>query len=372
MLLLALALQAPPPPGWPSFVTAFRQFVATDSIVGGSAVLVRNGQVVARMESGMADRSRRQPADTATLYHWASNTKPLTAVAIMQLRDRGLLSLDDPVTKWVPELQQVHDPFGSMDQVTVRMVLSHSAGFQSPTWPYGRGAPWEPFEPTRWEQLVAMMPYQQLLFAPGSRYHYSNPGFVYLARIIEEVTGDPWVAYIQKNIWTPLGMNRSYVNTTPWHLAGQRANNYTLLRDGSGRVTMRENGREFNPGITIPNGGWNAPVGDVVAWASFLTGDGKAQVLSRTSLAEMWQPVVPVDEDGTSMGLSFFLRHELDQDLAFHTGEQAGFRSIVMVNPARHTAVIVVVNTTNDADAVGSGRRWDALLRATASLAATH
>ena len=90
------------------------------------------------------------------------------------------------------------------------MLLSHTAGFQNGTWPYGNGKPWEPFEPTTWNQLVAMMPYQQLRFKPGSRYGYSNPGFIYLARVIEQITGDPWDAYVQKNIFAPLELSRSY------------------------------------------------------------------------------------------------------------------------------------------------------------------
>ena len=100
-----------------------------------------------------------------------------------------------------------------MDEITIRMLLSHSAGFQNPTWPYKEGRPWEPFEPTRWEQLVAMMPYQEILFRPGSRFGYSNPAFIYLARIIEQLTGDPYQSYIQKNIWTPLGLTWSYFGT---------------------------------------------------------------------------------------------------------------------------------------------------------------
>ena len=106
----------------------------------------------------------------------------------MQLRDRGLLTLDDKVTSYIPELRQVHNRFGSMDAITIRMLLSHTAGFQDPTWPYKAGKSWEPFEPTRWEQLVSMMPYQEIDFRPGSQFGYSNPAFIYLARIIERLT----------------------------------------------------------------------------------------------------------------------------------------------------------------------------------------
>src|SRR5258707_13758364 len=136
-----------------------------------------------------------------------------------------------------------------MDAITIRMLLSHSSGFQNPTWPYRRYVSWEPFEPVRWNQLVAMMPYQELLFAPGTRFGYSNPAFIYLARIIEQLSGDPYQSYIYKNIWVPLGMTRSYFAATPWTLSGQRSNNFTLVRDSAGAEHVAANGRDFDPGI---------------------------------------------------------------------------------------------------------------------------
>jgi len=363
------ALQAPA--GWDAFTRAFDGYLAQDSIVGGAVVFVREGRVVALHERGLADRAPDVPVDSLTLFHYGSITKTLTAVAIMQLRDRGLLSLDDRVTRWISELRQVHTAWGSMDDVTVRMLLSHSAGFQDPTWPYTEGRPWEPFEPTRWEQLVAMMPYQELRFAPGSRYGYSNPAFIYLARILELITGDPYQGYIYKNLWTPLGMTRSYFGATPYHLASHRSNNFDLRRDSTGPHVVA-NGRDFDPGITIPNGGWNAPLGDLALWASFLTGaDGGdsatarryAGILSRATLEEMWRPVVAVGGGSPeSMGLSFFTRTHHGRRLVGHTGWQAGFRAFLYFDPVSRTAVIGAVNTSNQADEDASAAGYTRLV----------
>jgi CubicO group peptidase (beta-lactamase class C family) len=355
------------PGGWEAFTRAFDAYLAEDSIVGGAMVFVREGRIVAQHVRGMADRARGAVVDSATLFHYGSITKTLTAVAIMQLRDRGVLSLDDRVTTYLPELRQVHSAFGSLDDVTIRMLLSHSAGFQDPTWPYTRGRPWEPFEPTRWEQLVAMMPYQELRFRPGSRYGYSNPAFIYLARILEQLTGDPYQAYIYKNLWTPLGMRRSYFGATPYHLAAHRSDNYTVVRDSTGERVVA-NGREFDPGITIPNGGWNAPLSDLAIWARFLTGatgddSGAARVLARTSLEEMWRPVVPVGGDSPeSMGLSFFVRTHHGRRVVGHTGWQSGFRAFLYFDPEARTVVIVAVNTSNDARPELSQRGYQALI----------
>ena len=383
-LALALPTQRPHPPvGWDAFTRSFDAYAAGDSIVGASVVVVTNGRLAAHHEYGVADRALGQRVDTNTIYHWASITKTLTAIAILQLRDRGRLSLDDHVTKWIPELRQVHDSFGAIDDITIRMLLSHSAGFQGPTWPWTRGQAWEPFEPTRWDQLVAMMPYQEILFAPGSRYSYSNPGFIYLARIIEQTTGDPWETYVQKNILTPLGLTRSYFGVTPYHLATFRSNNYTVTKDSAGRVSVMANGRDFDPGITIPNGGWNAPLGDLARFLAFLgsatpgnASPGNASpgsatlgnatpgnvgpayaILGRASLEEMWQArylaVEPVAGEATpadSIGLSFFILWRGGTRFVGHTGHQAGFRSFFYINPATGSGVVAAFNTTNDAD----------------------
>jgi CubicO group peptidase (beta-lactamase class C family) len=351
-------LPSSPPAGWLAFVRAFDAYAAGDSVVGASVLIMRDGRVIAHHEMGLADRNRREPVDERTIYHWASITKTLTAIAIMQLRDRGRLTLDDKVVRYIPELRQIHDPFGSMDEITIRMLLSHTAGFQNPTWPYKSGKSWEPFEPTRWEQLVSMMPYQEIAFRPGSRFSYSNPAFIYLGRIIEQLTGDPYEVYIQKSIWTPLGMSRSYFGTTPYHLARWRSNNYTVRRDSSEVETVVANGRDFDPGITIPNSGWNAPLGDLVTYLAFLTnathGDTATAhlydlVLRRTSLEEMWKPVAllpPPSLAGSAVGLSFFLS---PGGLVEHSGEQAGFRSFVIFNPRISAAIILAFNTTNEA-----------------------
>ncbi len=369
-LVLAAFAAAPAlaqePRGWPAFARSFDSLAASDSVVGGAAVFVHHGRIVSHHEYGLADRppGPLQRIDQNSIFHYGSITKTLTAIAIMQLRDRGRLSLDDKVTHYIPELRQVHNPYGSMDSITIRMLLSHSSGFQNPTWPYRKYVSWEPFEPTRWDQLLAMMPYQEIHFAPGSQFGYSNPAFIYLARIIEQLSGDAWQSYVYKNIWLPLGITHSYFAATPWTLLDQRSNNFTLVSDSGTNVEhVVANGRDFDPGITIPNGGWNAPLSDLAKWVAFLTGvTPNDAILSRASLQEMWRPVVPVGGPANeSMGLSFFLRPLRGTTLVGHTGEQAGFRSFMYFNPGTTDAVIFVVNTTNDAHPNDSAARFNAI-----------
>jgi CubicO group peptidase (beta-lactamase class C family) len=187
--------------------------------------------------------------------------------------------------------------------------------------------------------------------------------------------------YVQKNIWTPLGLTRSFVGTSPYHLAGLRAASYTVHED-SGRVRTDANPREFDPGITIPNSGWNAPIGDLVAYVAFLThadgGDSAVArrfdgVLPHATLEEMWRPIVPLTPGGSldeAFGLSFYLYRRGATTVVGHTGEQSGFRSFVYFDPASTTAVIGVLNTTNEARPEASNRGWDGLTHRAVALVA--
>ena len=338
---------------WTEFTRHFDAYTRQHGIVGGSALLLRDDKVVGRHHYGLADRAAGRPVDDRTLYHWASVTKTLTAIAVAQLRDRGRLSLDDPITHWVPELRRVHDSAGGADSITLRILLSHASGLQAGTWPWTAGEAWEPFEPTEWAQLVAMMPYQRLRFRPGNRYGYSNPGYIYLARVVELVTGEPWAVYVQKNIWAPLGLTRSYVGRTPYHLAAERGHGYAGDSLGTLPVDL---GAEFDPGITIPNSGWNAPIDEVARYVASLAGGG-SPVLARTTLEEMWRPAYPTGAglpEFSEVGLGFFSLEAGGRRIVGHTGDQAGYRSFLYLDPERRTALVMVFNTTREGSAAAS------------------
>jgi CubicO group peptidase (beta-lactamase class C family) len=375
LVLLCLALVAPPafaqtqvpsradtqPTTWTDAIAVHAQQVQAAGIVGSSLVIVRDGEVAATGHVGLQDQTTNRPIDAGTIYHWASVTKTFTGIAIMQLRDRGLLTLDDPVVMHVPEFRQVHNPFGPPEQVTVRTLMSHTSGLRAATWPWGGDQPWHPFEPTRWEQLFAMLPYTTLQFAPGTRYSYSNPGVLFLGRIIEQLSGDDYEMYVTKHILMPLGMHRTFFDRAPNHLRPHRSHSY--VRDGQG---VREAPFDFDTGVTVSNGGLNAPMTDMVRYLTFLLGQGPAdrtkahdQVLARASLEEMWRPVVRAQDGEGGSGndvqaaLSFFVERHGGVELVGHSGQQAGFLSHIYLHRPSRTAWAVAFNTDVAADAAG-------------------
>lgn len=367
-LILALGLavgtmaQAAGQDAWPAFESYYRGRITQHAIVGSSVAWIDNGRIIQRAHAGMRNAATHAPVDENTIFHWASITKTFTGIAIMRLRDEGRLSLDDPAVKYVPELRTLHNPFGPVEQITIRHLLSHSAGFRSGTWPWGGAEDWHPFEPPGWEQLVGMMPYTRVEFAPGSKYQYSNPGIVFLGRIIEDLAGEPFETYIDKQIFRPLGMTRAFFDKAPAFLLADRSHSYFVTDTGRTEAPF-----DFDTGITSANGGLNAPIDDMVKYIAFLTGsrDAVAQarfdhILTRASLEAMWKPVVHV-ADNSQMGLTYFLERHGGLDFVAHSGGQNGFISHFYLHPPSGKAYIVAFNTQTTSVKEGDSRNTRAL-----------
>jgi CubicO group peptidase (beta-lactamase class C family) len=364
LLASSLAAQSPATPQLDAFHTRFDGEMHRHGIVGGAFAFVHGPAPATEFFLGEARAATHRPIDAHTAYNWASITKTMTAIAILQLRDRGLLSLDDPAVKYVPELRQVHDAYGSIDDITIRHLLTHSAGFRNGTWPWecddSTNCDWEPFEPTKWAQVAAMLPYTHIAFKPGSRWSYSNPGYVFLGQIIERISGDDFEVYIDKNILKPLGMTESYFDRAPYFLEEHVSESF--LRSGTKLTQQPFN---FDTGITTSNSGLKAPITDMEKYARFLIGEpGNARyeiVLKRSSLEEAWDAKLPAIEPGQAatpytsgpngsqprMGLGFFVIEVNGHRYIYHDGDQGGFTLELLIDPKGRSASILASNTTD-------------------------
>jgi CubicO group peptidase (beta-lactamase class C family) len=341
----------------------FRSKLEHYGVAGGSVLVITDGHVSAREYVGDANRELHQRVDAETTFHWASITKTFTGIAILQLRDRGLLKLNDPVVKYVPELRAVHDPYGPIDAITIRELMTHSAGFRAATWLWSGDHDWEPFEPTEWSQIVAMLPYTEILFPPGSKHSYSNLGVVFLGQIIERLSGDPYQVYIDKNILKPLQMYASYFDRAPYFLLKHRAEGY--YREKGVLIPAPFN---FSSGITVSNSGLNAPLSDMAKYLEFLLGRSESPnadlVLKRSSLEEMFRKQLPIQSSDASqtagssgrdwIGLSFFLHEQGGRTYIGHGGEQGGFISHFYLDPAHGNAYIAAFNTDSSDQATNT------------------
>lgn len=332
-----------------SFSSFYADVLKEHGILGSGILVLSGGKTVVEETYGIARKIPKRRVDSETIFHYASITKTFTGIAIMQLRDRGFLKLDDPITKYLPELRQVHNPHGSMDEITLRHLLTHTAGFRNPTWPW-KGEKWHPHEPQHWEQLAAMFLYTKISFTPGSKWSYSNLGIIFLGRVIELISQDDYETYIDKNIFKPLEMHASYFDATPYHLEPHKSHSW-FIADGK----LEAADPDVNTGITVSNGGLKAPLTDMAKYLNFLMGDSKRKkiydgILARSSLMEMWKPIIGIPtvsgkKGTTQMGLAFYIEQYGGEPFIGHGGGQNAFISRFYVDPIRKQGYVVAYNT---------------------------
>jgi CubicO group peptidase (beta-lactamase class C family) len=222
VLLLALViggyfLLRPKPPQAPETVANLadaeaylEELVEFGTPPGISLVVVKDGKIVYNKGFGLADGPNNIPAAPETVYRFFSVTKIPTAIATLQLHERNLLDIDDPVADYLPFFEVVYPSDGS-ETITIRHLLNHSSGVPD-NMPEVMG--WmHPEDEPRLDQtalLEEVFPdYAELIFEPGDHAEYTNVGYMTLGAIIEAVSGQTYEDYVVENIFQPLGMNHS-------------------------------------------------------------------------------------------------------------------------------------------------------------------
>ncbi len=169
---------------------------------GAAVIAMHQGETVFRKGYGMADLELAVPIEANMIFRIGSVTKQVTAVAVFMLMERGVLSLNDKITRFFPESPE------NWQKITVEHLLTHSSGLQS----YSDVKEWEKLakEDVKPGQIVELIKYEKLLFSPGDHLYYSNSGYFLLGDILEKVTRQKYGDFIQEQIFKPLGMNNSY------------------------------------------------------------------------------------------------------------------------------------------------------------------
>ena len=175
--------------GGSQFEAALTSFVTDNRLPGGVAGVVYGDELAWSAGAGFADLAARRAADPAMLYAIASITKTFTGTAIMQLRDAGQLDLDDPAVAWLPELRQAVSPFGPIEGVTIRRMLSHESGL--PAEP--PGTDWAvPAYQGNPEQTLRRAGEIAVTLAPNAEHKYSDLAYQLLGAIVTRVSGIPY------------------------------------------------------------------------------------------------------------------------------------------------------------------------------------
>jgi CubicO group peptidase (beta-lactamase class C family) len=329
-------------PEWQRALSRFSAQVAadvdTDGVGGITAGVVLGRDLVWAQGFGMADTERGIPAGVNSIYRVGSISKSFTAVALLQLWERGYLGLDDPVAGVVPELDELGErPVGSQP-VSFRHLASHTAGLiREPGLDGSTDGPLEFWE----EKILESIPTTSFFAAPGSAYQYSNIGFGILGYSLSRVTGIPFMELVDASIIRPLGMHSSGFVVTP-AIAEQLATGYVVGREGvpDSRVPYREH---VGRGYKVPNGGIYSTVGDLGRLVGGLTGFATVPILGPEGRELIRESQTP--EGGTKYSFGFRIS-ERDQapNLIGHGGSVAGYNAHLVFEPESGLGVILLRN----------------------------
>ena len=296
--------------------------LADTGVPSAEIAIVRNGHLVLTKAYGKANEGL--PANPSLPYQIASNSKQFTAMALLLLRDEGKLSLDDPVSKYLPDITEGN-------KITIRQLISHTSGLQD-FWPQDYMFS-DMTVPTTPQHIVDKWAKKPLDFQPGARWQYSNTGYVVAGMIAEKVSGQPLVTFLNQRIFGPLGMHPldQDDSNTPAFPAG-----YHRFALGPVRVAQP------------PARGWLYAAGELSMTAADLARWDIARMNRTLIPARDWgeqeTPVLRTDGRTNGYGLGVFNHYARDRHIIDHGGEAVGFLTQNTVYPDTKDAIIVFTN----------------------------
>ncbi|PYP85444.1 MAG: serine hydrolase [Blastocatellia bacterium AA13] len=286
----------------------------------GSVLIARDGAVLFSKGYGMANLELDVLNTPETKFRLGSITKQFTATAILLLQERGKLSVQDPLCKYITDCP------AAWSEVTIHHLLSHTGGIPN----FTNFADYQKtmMIPTTVESLIARFKDKPLDFKPGEKWDYSNSGYVLLGYIIEKASGMSYEEFLRKNIFDPLKMMNSGYD----HHA-------TILKNRATGYEPRGN-KVLNASyidMTIPHGAGAlySTVGDLLLWDQALYGE---KLLSKKSLDAMFTPVKD------NYGYGWFINKQFNRSHIGHDGGINGFNTSISRYPEQKLTVVVLTN----------------------------
>ena len=334
-------------PRFDGFVTALQADLAASHAYGVSAAVMENGQVTFAHAFGFKDAAGTQALTRDTLMQIGSTTKQMTAVALLRKVQAGTVSLDDTIGELLPNLDFTLDP-AWQTQVTLHHLLSHQGAFVD----------WLPWAGPADDSELVDTTYNTfdnhyfLMNPPGAFWNYSNPNFVFAGLIDQTYDSRMWSDIMVEDVFSPLGMNRTFLRKTEVEADGDYALSYGLGTDDlqmgvEGDVTME---RMPDPGWARPAGlVWTTP-SQMMAWAKFLI-DGNDAVLSDPYRSMITEPHVDTLYGAGSMhyGYGMFVETGLyskegdwyAMTVWEHGGNTLSFSHLFYILPEKNFAVAI-------------------------------
>jgi CubicO group peptidase (beta-lactamase class C family) len=305
---------------------------------GCSLAVSRNGVVVYQRGYGMANLETGAPITPASVFCVCSIAKQFTAMCILLLAQRGKLSLDDEVRKYIPEWPD----YGS--RLTIRHLLTHTSGLRDAFTLLGLAAPREDGADPN-EAVVKMLARQRALnFKPGTEFQYNNGGYTLLGSIVKRVSGQSLRAFADANIFKPLGMTHTHFHDDPTMIVPNRASGYHMDAGVFHRAVRAD------PNGLVGNAGLFTTARDLLLWEQNFA---DVRVGDRALVAEMQKPTVPTGwSDRSFYGFGLEIGQYRGLRTIGHGGGDQGYVAHVVRYPDQGLAVAVLCNLDNIGPAV--------------------
>src|SRR6201996_3251981 len=275
LLSVAARAQSPLSPDAKAKIdTAVNQVLSSTKVPSASIAVVKDGRIAYLQSYGLARLSPPMDATPQMQYPVGSISKQFTAAAVLLLAQQGKLTLEDPVSKYLPELTRSRE-------VTIRMLLSHTSGYQD-YWPEDYVMT-SMMAPTTAQHILDVWGKKPLDFDPGTQWQYSNTNFVIAGRIVEQVSGTPLIDLLKKRIFLPLGMNDVY-DADASKLPVTDPIGYARYALGPPRPSPQE-----GAGWMFAAGELAMPAHDLALWDISLI---HRSLLDAASYAQMFKPVL--------------------------------------------------------------------------------
>jgi serine beta-lactamase-like protein LACTB, mitochondrial len=324
---------------------AVSAFMTANSVPGVSVAIVQNGQPVWSSGFGMSDLEDSAPATSSTLYRLGSISKPITAVAILQLYERGKLDLDAPVQKYCPAFPQKDSP------ITSRQLLGHLSGIRH----YNHDGKGDvPEDSARhfatMQESLQLFASDPLLSKPGAQFHYSTYGYTLLGCVLEGAASQNYVDFVRKNVFRPAAMDHTQADDF-FAIIPHRTRWYH--RDKTGAV---RNAGVLDSSYKIPGGGLISSADDMANFeAAMLAG----KLLKPATQELMWTVQHTADGKPTGYALGWGVTDKFGFHAVGHDGGQQGTSTAIILAPQKSAAVVVLANM----DGVASNDLAEALLK---------
>ncbi|WP_324198345.1 serine hydrolase domain-containing protein [Nocardia beijingensis] len=310
------------------------------AVVGAAVAVVRAGRVEF-VGQGLADIDAKRPVTQDTVFRVASITKTFTAIAVMQLWERGLIDLDAPADTYLRSYRLVPDD-ARFGPVTVRHLLTHTSGIGETAHPRRVLRPDSGESVAPGEPVPALSDYYgrglRVQAEPGTRWTYTDHGFATLGQIVSDVTGIAFAEYVRDRLFRPLGMFDSDLTASAF-TPTRRAVGYTLHARGPKEVTHREM-------ITAPAASAYSTPRDMSRYVTALLNGGgneHGSVIESATLALMFAPQYQPDPRVPGLGLGFFRGLAGDHPVIEHQGILPGFNSQMWLAPDDGLGLLVFV-----------------------------